>query len=162
VQKRLAQYLTAAACLWTAALIAAPYAIASRRPPLVAAAAFVYQGAGLVCHQRPERSFHVAGVQLPVCGRCLGLYFSAAIGALGVWLRPRQSGFARTRAALLVAAVPTAVTVSLEFLGLIQPGNVVRAISALPLGAVAAWSFVGSLRAEAEAQPVPYARRQPS
>jgi uncharacterized membrane protein len=128
----------------------------------VAAAAFVYEGAGLICHQRPERSFHVAGVQLPVCGRCLGLYLSSAMGALGVWLTSRKFGFARTRAALIVAAVPTALTVSLEFLGIIQPGNVVRAISALPLGAVAAWSFVGSLRAEVDGRPATYASRQPS
>lgn len=162
MEKRLAQYLTAAACLWAAVIFAAPYAMASRRPPFMAAAVLVYEGAGLICHQRPERSFHVAGVQLPVCGRCLGLYISGAIGALGAWFASRRFSFARTRAALVVAAVPTAATVSLEFLGLIEPGNAVRAISALPLGAVAAWIFVRSLRAEADRRPATYARSQPS
>jgi uncharacterized membrane protein len=159
----MAQYLTAAACLWVVTIVVAPYAIASHHPALVAAAALVYEGAGLICHQRPERSFHLAGVQLPVCGRCLGLYISGAIGALAACFTAGRSVSGRARAALLVAALPTAVTVSLEFAGLIHPGNVVRAISALPLGATAAWIFVGSLRAESEADRRDTdARNQPS
>lgn len=161
---RLARYLTVAALLWVTILFAAPYAIASGNPPLVAAATFVYQGAGLICHQRPERSFHIAGVQLPVCGRCLGLYLSGAIGALAAWFGALTVAPRETRLLLVVAAVPTAVTVSLEFLGLIHPTNPVRAASALPLGAAAAWIFVRSLRADAEAdaRAATYARTQPS
>ena len=48
--------------------------------------------AGRVCHQRPERSFHVAGVQLPVCARCTGLYVSGAAGALAALARLRGAG----------------------------------------------------------------------
>ncbi len=164
MQIRLAQYLTATACLWAATIFAAPYAIASHHPALVGAAALVYEGAGLICHQRPERSFHLAGVQLPVCGRCLGLYISGAIGALAAWFTVSRSLSGRARAALLVAALPTAVTVSLEFVGVIHPGNALRAVSALPLGATAAWIFVGALRAEAEAarRAATSARKQPS
>ena len=152
MHSRLAISLTAAAVLWVAAIAAAPYAIASHHPAVVAAAALLYQGAGLICHQRPERSFHLSGVQLPVCGRCLGLYLSGAIGAVGAWFAPRRSMTRRNRTALAIAAIPTAFTVSLEFAGLIHPGNVVRAVSALPLGATAAWLFVRSLRADAEAE----------
>jgi uncharacterized membrane protein len=150
VQKPLALALTLGACLWTLLLVATPYAAASRHPVLVTAAAFVYQGAGLICHQRPERSFHLGGAQLPVCGRCFGLYISAALGAAAAWLATRQGPPRRVRLALAAAAVPTALTVSLEFVGAIHPGNAVRAISALPLGATAAWVFVRSLRAEAD------------
>ncbi len=164
MQKRLAGYLTAAAVLWVVAIFAARYAIASNRPVLVGAGALVYQGAGLICHQRPERSFHLGGVQLPVCGRCLGLYISGAIGAVAAWFTSRRSISRRSRTALAIAALPTALTVSLEFVGVIHPGNLVRAVSALPLGATAAWIFVRSLRADAEAdaRPATYARKQPS
>lgn len=160
----LARYLTAAALLWVAVIVAAPYAIASANPPLVAAATVVYEGAGLICHQRPERSFHIAGVQLPVCGRCLGLYLSGAIGALAAWFGAVTAAPRATRLILIGAAVPTAVTVSLEFLELIHPTNLVRAASALPLGTATAWIFVRSLRADAEADPraATYARTQPS
>ena len=33
-----------------------------------------------ICHQRPERSFAIAGIQMPVCARCSGLYVSGALG----------------------------------------------------------------------------------
>jgi hypothetical protein len=49
---------------------------------------------------------------------------------------------------LAVAALPTVATVGLEFLGLMFPTNMMRALSALPLGGAAAWVFVRSLLAE--------------
>jgi uncharacterized membrane protein len=145
-----------------AVIVAAPYAVRSHHAALVAAAAIVYQGAGLICHQRPERSFHLAGVQLPVCGRCLGLYLSGALGAVIAWFASRGGTVGHGRLALFLASIPTALTVSLEFIGLIHPTNLVRALSALPLGAAAAWIFVTSLRAEEESRPATYARSHPS
>ena len=159
---RLAAFLTIGACLWVAAIAVAPYAVSSHNPGLVAAGVMVYQAAGLICHQRPERSFHVGAVQLPVCGRCLGLYVSGACGAVIAWLASRPNGIRNARLPLAIAAVPTALTVSLEFIGLIHPTNLVRALSALPLGAAAAWIFVSSLRADADARPATYARSRPS
>jgi hypothetical protein len=47
------------------------------------------------------------------------------------------------------AALPTALTVALEFVGVLQTSNLFRALSALPLGASAGWVFIQSLRAEA-------------
>jgi hypothetical protein len=45
-----------------------------------------------------------------------------------------------------LAAVPTIVTVVAELFGLAHPSNVLRAISALPLGAAAAWAVVSIAR----------------
>ena len=28
----------------------------------------------LICHRKPERSFHIKGHQFPVCARCTGFY----------------------------------------------------------------------------------------
>ena len=156
MQNRLAACLTIGASVWVAAILAAPYAISGNNPVLVAIASMVYQGAGMICHQRPERSFHLAGVQLPVCGRCFGLYVSGAFGAAAAWLAARPRTIGRARLALLVVAAPTALTVSLEFAGLIHPTNLVRAVSALPLGAAAAWIFITSLRADAEPRSATY------
>ena len=150
VEKAFAVALTAGACVWAALIVAAPYAIAGGHPALAGAAALLYQGAGLICHQRPERSFHLSGTQLPVCGRCFGLYLSGALGALAAWLATAPRAPRHGRVALALAAIPTALTVALEFAGLAYPTNMVRAASALPLGAAAAWIFVRSLRAEAE------------
>ena len=46
------------------------------------ASAGTYLLAGVVCHQRPDRSFHFEGVKMPVCARCTGLYLGAGLGVL--------------------------------------------------------------------------------
>lgn len=150
MNRTFAAALTGGAVLWSAALLLAPLGLDGRHPHLATASAFVYQGAGLICHQRSERSFHVAGVQQPVCARCAGLYFSGAVGAVAAWigLRRRPRAPRRARDVLLAAAIPTALTVGLEFAGLAHPSNAVRAISGLPLGAAAGWLLVRLLRSE--------------
>jgi len=153
VLRLLPGFLTIGAVLWAATLLAAPYALTSGSPRLVSAAAIVYSGAGLICHQRAARSFHLAGVQLPVCGRCTGLYLSGALGALLAWIvsrRPRVPS--NTRRTLVLASIPTALSVVLEWTGVLDPSNVGRAVCALPLGAAAAWIFVQGLRGEAMAR----------
>jgi uncharacterized membrane protein len=63
-----------------------------------------------ICHQIPERSFHIAGQQLPLCARCTGIYMGALAGFVLMRLWGRQ------RAA---AMPPTAVTLTLVgFIGL--------------------------------------------
>jgi uncharacterized membrane protein len=116
----------------------------------------IYEAAGLICHQRPERSFHLGGIQLPVCARCFGLYASGAAGALAACVAGLSDDILRpTRSATLViavAALPTALTLLLEWGGFMHPGGMTRATAAAPLGAVAGWLFV-RLLAEAPRQP---------
>ena len=146
MERRVALFLTGAATLWVAALFFAPVArahqLGGRLPDSIRMAG------ALVCHQRVERSFRIAGDPMPVCARCTALYVSGALGALAAWLTiplmPR-----RTRTAILAAAVPTIVTVVVEWAGVLQPGNVLRAVAAVPIGAACGWIFVRLLRAEA-------------
>jgi hypothetical protein len=130
-------------------ILAAPVALAHGYTLLPAV---VYEAAGLICHQRPDRSFHLAGIQLPVCARCFGLYLSGAIGALAACAAglsaPGRVLTRRPPAALALAAMPTALTVALEWASLLQPGNAGRALAALPLGLLAGWLFAGALGAE--------------
>lgn len=139
----LAIALTVGALVWVAVLLTAPL-LASRGVAAPAVAA-VYRAAGLVCHQRPERSFALGGIQLPVCARCSGLYGAGALGALAAFAVGAgrvRAGSRGVRIALAVAAAPTAVTVAVEWLGLALPSNTVRAAAALPLGVAAGWIFV--------------------
>lgn len=106
-----------------------------------AVSALVYAFGSLVCHQRPERSFHLGQAQVPVCARCYGIYLGAAFGALCVLTFTsafKSMALRRTRAemrnVLLVSAAPTAITWTSEFAGLWAPSNVTRFIAALPLG----------------------------
>ena len=144
MNRTLAAALTAAALVWAAVVLCAP--IALRSPAWAPAAAVVYTGAARICHQKPERSFHVAGRQLPVCARCAGVYFSAAVGTLAAWIRFRGKLPVSTRAALALAALPTVLTWTLEHLGGVPFSNASRAIAALPLGGIAGWLFVRMLR----------------
>jgi uncharacterized membrane protein len=150
VQRSLAAVLTLGAMLWVATLLVAPIALQRSRGASTGSV-LIYQAARLICHQRPERSFHLAGVQLPVCARCMGLYLSGAAGALAAWSgRRRRVAMPRgTRTVLVLGAIPTALTVAIEFAGLTHSSNTVRFVSALPLGVAAGWIFVRSLRAEA-------------
>jgi uncharacterized membrane protein len=139
--------LTVAAVLWVIALVSAPAALS--HDTLGGAVAYLYAAGSQICHQRPERSFALADMQLPVCARCFGLYFSGALGAVAVWLsarRPRP----HARLLLALAALPTGVTWALESAGLAGFSNLTRAAAALPLGAAAGWVFVQMLRYDAE------------
>jgi uncharacterized membrane protein len=143
MQRLLAGLLFVVTLVWAAAIVAAPHAITTDGPARLAAA-FTYLGAGYICHQRPERSFHLAGHQLPVCARCTGLYLAAPFGLAGVMLMRRRGKaddrtYWRWRVAIVAAAIPTAVSVGLEWIG--GPGlssNISRALTALPLGAALA------------------------
>lgn len=148
MERRIALFLTIAAVLWAAAMVLTPFAF--RQSSALALARTIRAAGSLVCHQRVERSFTMADAPLPVCARCTGLYLSGAAGALAAWLvvpvvplMPR-----RTRATVLFAAAPTLVTVAIEWAGLASPGNTVRAMAAVPLGAACGWVFVRMLRAE--------------
>ena len=140
---------------WSALILAVP-GWRAMGPPRALVASIVDALADRVCHQRPERSFFIDGAQMPVCARCTGLYLSGAAGALVacvVTIGRRVEGADdahRLRWVLMASALPTAVSWGLEVSGLASPSMVVRAVCALPLGAVAGWICVrvatGALR----------------
>jgi uncharacterized membrane protein len=78
----------ALALVWLAALWLAPQLLCSGHEW---AALLLYRGFALVCHQRPERSFHWCGGPLAVCVRCTGIYAGAVLGLL---LYPLRQGLA--------------------------------------------------------------------
>ena len=130
---------------WVAAIPVAAFA-ASRPGAASGVYAFalsVYAIGRLVCHQLPARSFHLWNTSLPVCARCTGIYFGAAATALLRAPRPSQpTRFGgQARIVLLVACVPTAVTLLFEWTTGITPANWIRALAGLPLGAAVAWAI---------------------
>src|SRR5580692_775131 len=80
-----------AAAAWSIGVVMAPL-VASRPVSQASSAGYafallVYAAGSVLCHQRPERSFHLLGAQLPVCARCAGLYAGTAVAAIIVWLK---------------------------------------------------------------------------
>ena len=129
---------------WVALLVAAPVLPAW-------AGAVVYGIGSFVCHQIPERSFHFAGSQLPVCARCLGIYLGACAGVGVVWMRAKSArprlaiAPAAARRLALVTAIPTLLTLVLETAGIWYPSNVTRAVAGFPLGVLVALVVVSAL-----------------
>ena len=156
-----------AATVWPMALLLAPVAATRPQPSSIGYGfAFVMYTAGsLICHQRPERSFHLLGAQLPVCARCMGIYAGAAVTAcllstrtakavgdeadpvaardLGRNFSVAQDFIPAPRTVLLLSALPTAATLLFEWATGEAPGNWTRAVSGAPLGAAVAWIVSG-------------------
>ncbi len=88
-----------------------------------------------VCHQKPERSLHAFGGQIPVCARCFGLYLGGWVGlfiaTLLAW-RGRRPAVSRL---VLLLAVPTALDALLVLTIGGGLANVPRLLISLPAGA---------------------------
>jgi uncharacterized membrane protein len=113
---------------------------------LAAAPRLLFPVGAFICHQRPERSFFFHGQQLPVCARCTGLYAGAALAAPIALVSAVAMTRSRARRVLLIAALPTAITWTLEFAGLMPFSKGARFIAALPLGFAAAWLILETVK----------------
>jgi uncharacterized membrane protein len=143
--------LAAAAMAWPLLLASVVWARQDGSQPLWTTV--VYLVGSKICHQIAERSFHTNGVQWPVCARCAGLYLAAPIGAVVAIAARRRSRMWAAPAwpIFIVAAVPTLVTLAIEWPGLGAPSNLTRALAALPLGAAIAFLIVRTAGGRREA-----------
>jgi len=119
--------------VWLALLILAPVLP-------VPIAGILYALGAHICHQRPERSFHLFAAQLPVCARCAGIYAGGAIGtllALSESIRSRLVSFS-PRMLLIAGAVPTLMTLFAEWTGAWAGRNDARAAAGVWLGVAVA------------------------
>jgi uncharacterized membrane protein len=126
--------LALTAVTWLALLILAPVLP-------VPIAALLYALGSRICHQRPERSFHLFAVQLPVCARCAGIYAGGAAGSLlmlSASVRQRLCGFS-PRTLLLAGLLPTLMTIIIEWSGAWAGANDARAAAGMPLGLAVAF-----------------------
>jgi len=157
-----------AAIAWAALLPIATWlatrAHASTLTHLSALAVYIVGAA--VCHQKPERSFHLWGAQLPVCARCTGIYLGAALAVMlarrrepaGVQpqraaLRTPAADPARVRAVMIACAIPTAATLLFEWTTGIMPANPIRFAAGLPIGAVVSWLVLRPLDVVSDRSP---------
>jgi uncharacterized membrane protein len=142
-----ARALAATAILWSATIFAAAYAGGRMHGVVPSSLAAVVYGIGSVlCHQRPERSFHLWSVQLPVCARCTGIYAGAAGAALA-----GLADFASRRVfpplvVLILAASPALATLVYEWTTGAMPSNGIRAASGVVLGAAVMVVLLGEVR----------------
>lgn len=124
-------------------IIGAPLAEAHAHRQL---ASTIYEAFSFVCHQIPDRSFHIAGHQFAVCSRCTGLYSGFAVATLLYPLvRSLKSADAPRRIWLILAAVPLAVDFALGYLAIWPNTHVSRFTTGALLGSVAVFFIMPGL-----------------
>jgi uncharacterized membrane protein len=136
--------LLAATALWFALLVVTPQLPAQLGATMYVVGAFI-------CHQRPERSFHLDSIQLPVCARCIGIYGGAALG-VALQLVPGWRPRVRPRALVVAAAAPTLVMVALEMADVWATSNAARAAAGIWLGVGIAMAVLPSLYTRTDAR----------
>lgn len=142
--------------LWASVLLSVPYLVRryDRSPQLLRGASAVYRLGSLICHQRAERSFHPWGVRVPVCARCEGIYLAAPFGVTFVFARRRRTHALASRThwrrMILLATIPTIVTLVWEWSGGGMTPGIVRALAGAAAGAAIAGAVaavaIGELR----------------
>lgn len=129
--------------LWLAFIAAPPVLFKSQ---YVISALIIHKSFSAICHQMPERSFHLFGFPLAVCARCTGIYLGAFIGVVCYPFIRNLSCFSfPSRRWLILALIP----ISIDFIGgvsgLLVNTHLSRALTGLMAGSVASFYLIPGL-----------------
>ena len=106
----------------------------------------IYSFFSYICHQLPERSFHLGAEPMAVCSRCFGVYFGLLAGLLvyPLWRRIEDIE-PLPRIWLILSIVPISVDWSLTVFGIWENTHLSRFVTGLFLGAACATYIVPAL-----------------
>ncbi len=129
--------------LWIAAIITAPIAKASG---LAAVSVPLYRFFSFICHQIPERSFHVDGEPFGVCSRCFGVYFGLVFGfaIYPLWRRIDEIE-PLPRFWLFLSLIPIGIDWSLTIFGFWDNTHLSRFVTGAILGAACSTYIVPAI-----------------
>ena len=99
----------------------------------------------LICHRLPERTLELAGVAMPLCSRCAGIFSGLALGAALCW--PRLT-LPRARLALLAAGLLMLGDVLTQDLGVHPMWHATRLATGALLGWVASAALMAAIMRE--------------
>ncbi|MBK6750655.1 MAG: DUF2085 domain-containing protein [Acidobacteria bacterium] len=106
----------------------------------------LYHFFSYICHQLPERTFHVAGEPFGVCSRCFGVYFGLFAGFV---IYPLWRNIADIeplpRFWLFLSMIPIGIDWSLTVFGIWENNHVSRFVTGLILGAACATYIVPAI-----------------
>jgi uncharacterized membrane protein len=124
-------------------IVVAPISQAYGHPAI---ASSIYKTFSFVCHQIPERSFHLAGHQFGVCSRCTGLYTGFAIAALVYPLaRSLQRTDTPSRLWLVLATLPLVIDFALGYFSIWENTHLSRFLTGALLSSVAVFYIMPGL-----------------
>lgn len=106
----------------------------------------------VVCHRRLSRTLLIAGLAMPVCSRCAGIFAGLALGALTCWPRPTLK---QARNGLLAAGALMVADVLLQDLGIHPLWHSTRLLTGILLGYIMAVALMAAIRRERRRQPSP-------
>ena len=89
----------------------------------------IWRIGGYLCHQMPERSFFIRGVQLPVCARCTGVYFFFFAGLALGFIFPVYLSLEQIILILILGNLPMAVDGWTQYRGWRVSNNKLRFIT---------------------------------
>lgn len=131
------------AFVWLALILAPPLLAALG---LASAGNSIFSFFGYICHQMPDRSFHIDGSQVAVCSRCFGVYFGLIAGVLAYplwrWVEDIEP---LSRIWLFAAMVPIGVDWSLTMFGIWENTHLTRFVTGMILGAACATYILPAL-----------------
>ena len=135
--------ITLFAFVLVASVVGAPFAQAHGHPDF---ASSIYKTFSYVCHQIPERSFHLAGHQFAVCSRCTGLYVGFAVAALVYPLaRSLQRTDTPSRLWLMLATLPLLIDFALGYFSIWDNTHLSRFLTGALLSSVAVFYVMPGL-----------------
>ena len=125
--------------IWVLLIVAAPLA---KGNGLVALSSPLYHFFSFICHQIPERSFHIGPEQFAVCSRCFGVYFGLFLGFVvyPLW-RNIDEIEPIPRFWLFLSLIPIAIDWSLTMFGIWENNHASRFVTGFILG-VACATFI--------------------
>jgi uncharacterized membrane protein len=128
---------------WLLLILAAPVAQTSGNTYLGNA---LYTFFSYLCHQIPQRTFHLSGEPLAVCTRCFGVYLGIVLGfaVYPLW-RDTDHSEPPPRLWLFLSLVPIGIDWSLTVLDVWENTSISRALTGLILGVVCATFILPAL-----------------
>ncbi|MDX6496848.1 MAG: hypothetical protein QOG23_108 [Blastocatellia bacterium] len=124
-------------------IVVAPISQAYGHPGV---ATSIYKTFSFVCHQIPERSFHLAGHKFGVCSRCTGLYAGFAVAVLVYPLaRSLQRTDTPSRLWLILATLPLVIDFALGYFSIWENTHLSRFFTGALLSSVAVFYIMPGL-----------------
>jgi uncharacterized membrane protein len=128
---------------WAFVILLAPFAEAAG---FSSVSIPIYKFFSFLCHQMPERSFHLENHPLAVCSRCFGVYFGLLFGfVIYPFIRSIDTTEPLPRFWLFLALIPMGVDFSLGFFEIWENTHLSRFVTGLILGAACAVFIVPAI-----------------
>ena len=144
LQKTVYALIVFLSMLWCSAFFLAPY-LAKGGPFSRMVSFMVTLFFSPICHQIPERSFHLWGSPLAVCIRCTSIYVGFFCGVLLLPFFTRYLTDKRQPKLFLVAILPTGTEFILSHYHIYTPGLLIRILSGWLLGCISSFIILPGL-----------------